>query len=113
MTAQGKKMESTKHNYQLFEKKTQDEIKDLMKQIRSDIRWLDQHCMKSIYYSESLFDLSELVDLQERLEKIAEDLAQENSAITGCRGYSLYLMDTDPDHVEKMRTRIEELANQS
>jgi hypothetical protein len=99
-------------NCQLLEKRIQDEIKDLMKQIRSDIEWLDQHCMKSIYGSETLFDLSELVDLKERLEKIAEDLAQENYAIVECRGYSIHLWETDPDYLDNMRTRIEELANQ-
>jgi hypothetical protein len=106
-------MESTKHNYQLFEKKIQDEIKELMKKIKSDIQWLDQRCMESIYYSETLFDLSELVSLKERLEKIAEDLAQENYVIVECRGYSLHLLESDPDYREYMRTSIEELANQS
>jgi hypothetical protein len=105
-------MESTKHNYQLFEKKTQDEIKGLMKQIRSEIEWLHQHCMESIYYSESLFDLSELVYLKERLLEMAEDLAQENHAMIGHPGYSLYLLESDPDYLEHMRASIEELANQ-
>lgn len=100
------------HNYQLFEKEIQNQIKDLMKKIRADIQWLDQHCMESIYYSETLFDLSELLGLKERLEKIVEDLAQENYAITECRGYSYYLLETDPDYLEKQRTRIEEMANQ-
>ncbi len=104
-------MESTKHNYQLFEKKTQDEIKGLMKQIRSNIEWLDQYCMKSIYCSEDLFDLSELVYLREGLEEIAEDLAQKNHAIVEHPGYSMYLLESDPDYLEHMRTSIEELAN--
>lgn len=112
LTAQGEDMEETKHNYQLFEKKIQDEIKELMKEIRSEVQRLDQHCMESIYYSETLFDLSELVDLKEQLEKTAEDLAQDNYAIVGGRGYSLHLWETDPHYLDNMRTRIEELANQ-
>jgi hypothetical protein len=101
-------MKSTKHDYQLFEKG----IQDLMKKIGSDIQWLDRHYMESIYSSETPFDPSVLVSLKERLEKRAEDLARENYAMAGCRGYSLYLLESDLDYQQCMRTSIEELANQ-
>jgi hypothetical protein len=105
-------MESTEHSYQLFERKIQKSIKGLMKKISAETEWLDQHCMESIYYSETLFDLSELVNLKERLEGIANDLAHENCAIEEYRGYSLQLLETDPNYVEQIRSRIEEMVEQ-
>jgi hypothetical protein len=105
-------MEQTKHNYQLVGKKIQDEIKKSMEEIRSHIKSLDQHCMESIYYADTdrLFDLNQLVELKEQLEKIAEDLLLQNGLIADMWGYGLYLLDEDPGYVEEMQNKIEKLA---
>jgi hypothetical protein len=107
-------MEQTKHDHQLFERKIQDDLKALMKGIRSQVRWLDQHCMESIYHADtdSLFDLHQLVELKAQLEKTAEDLLLQSGLIADLWSYGLYLLDADPDYVEKMQRSIEELANQ-
>jgi len=107
-------MESTKHNYQLFAKKTQDEIKALMKEIKSHIQRLDQHCMESLYDADTdiLFDLYQLVELKEQMEKTAEDLQMRSDLMAHSWSYGHYLLEEDPDYPEHMRRRIEELANQ-
>jgi hypothetical protein len=99
-------------NYQLLEKRIQDEIKELMKEVKSKVQWLDKYCMESIYASESLFDLWELVELKKRLEEIVENLGQESHIIVGMSGYQLHLLETEPGYSEEMRLEIERLANQ-
>jgi hypothetical protein len=107
-------MERNRHYYQLFAKKMQDEIKALMKEIRSHIQRFDQHCKESVYHADTdiLFDLYQLVELKEQLEKTAEDLQMQTGLIADSWSYGLYLLDEDPDYPEHMRRRIEELANQ-
>jgi hypothetical protein len=107
-------MERNRHYYQLFAKKTQDEIKALMKEIRSHIQRLDQHCMESVYHADTdiLFDLYQLVELKEQMEKTAEDLQMQTGLIADSWSYGHYLLEEDPDYPEHMRKRIEELANQ-
>jgi hypothetical protein len=109
-----RKMAKKKPNYQLLEKRIQDEIKALMKEIRSQVQWLDQHCKESIYHADTdiLFDLYQLVELKEQMEKTTEDLQMQTGLIADSWSYGLYLLDEDPDYPEYMRTRIEELANQ-
>jgi hypothetical protein len=107
-------MERNRHCYQLFAKKTQDEIKALMKEIRSQVQGLDQHCKESVYHADTdiLFDLYQLVELKEQLEKTAEELQMRSGLTADLWSYGLYLLDEDPDYPEHMRRRIEELANQ-
>jgi hypothetical protein len=105
-------MEQTKHDYQLVGKKIHDEIKKSMEEIRSHIKSLEQHCMESIYYADTdeLFDLNQLVELKEQLEKTAEDLQIQRGLLADMWGYGLYRLDADPDYLEEMQKKIEQLA---
>ena len=86
----------TQHDYPKLQANLSDEIRYFIKEIKSELDWLDRYCENEIGKCKSTEDLSHLSLLKEYLRIIQHDMRQNSYVFLGCKKLIWRLTTPEP-----------------
>ena len=86
-------MKEKKNNYEKLQKDVSEEIGYLVKVLKAEADWLDQHSQAKIRTCSDHCDLRNLVELRDQLEKTKRELLRQNYFLADVEGQTSFLLD--------------------
>ncbi len=86
-------MKEKKNNYEKLQKDVSEEIGFLMKVLKAEIEWLEQHSQTKISTCTSPKDIRDLVELRDYLDRMTRALRRQNYFLADVEGGVPYLLD--------------------
>ena len=88
-----------KNNYEKLQNDVAEEIGYLMKVLKTEIEWLEQHSKKQISTCSTSGELRDLVKLKDYLDRTKRELRRQNYFLGDIGGEASYLLDgTEMDY---------------
>ncbi|AFM26085.1 hypothetical protein Desti_3433 [Desulfomonile tiedjei DSM 6799] len=87
------KEKEKKNNYEKLQKDVSEEIGYLVKVLKAETDWLEQHCQTKISTCSDRWDLRNLVKLRDQLDRTKRELLRQDYFLADVEGQTSFLLD--------------------